>query len=586
MKKNKYISILLIVLLFGTSCDDMLDLTPETDPSDAVMWTSASAFERGANEFYNYLPKISSHNDIVGLIDKEEWSDVRMWKDGENSTSNSTYSVPDVDKAYENYYKHVRAINYLFKNAASYSNQSEIMQYVAEAHFFRAFVSLRAFVDYGPLTIVNEVMEVSSPELYAARDSRDAFINFIIEDLEAAINSNALPKQADIVSSSTNGRITIGAAQALLARACLFEGTWQKYHNNNTTRANELLNKAADNASKVMNDNSYVLFYNEALGETSYRWLFVLENEIKCNPANVQKDANKEYIFRNRFHERIRQSNQNVTHRANGLSITRKLVELYLDRDGKDTKPDYKTSLNSYYKDRDPRLASISNAVGDLRWSYESPSTFERNAADSANAGVRSWNGCGLPTNKFGGERGSGGSDDGFDVPIIRLAEVYLTYAEAKCELGTLTDNDLELSINKLRTRVHMPKLLSSTVPDGSTMLKEIRRERTCELYGEGFRYDDLRRWKTAETEMSMSLEGVWMGEGSAYARDWELIYTTGQANFKYLASQNEGYSKSAEGYAIHEDASRRKFETKHYLRPLPKKQIELNPNLEQNPGW
>lgn len=594
MKKYILLALSCSLPFLFSSCNDLLDLDPETDPSDATMWNSVTAFEKEANNYYTYLPKMQnlktgSDTYCYGFMDREDMGDLVFNINNFNSISNSHYGVPSTDKVYEEYWKRLRSVNYLFKNAAGYSKPADIAKYVAEAHFFRAYLSYIVFVDYGPLPIIKDVLDTSSPNLYAARATRDEFANFIIEDLETAINSGVLPKQSEVASSSDNGRITIGAAQALLARMCLFEGTWQKYHNNNTARASELLTKAADNADKVMEDNSsYELFYNSTLKEKSYRYMFILESVTKTNPAGVLKAANKEYILRNRFHEQTRQSAQNNTHRGNGMLLSRKMVEMFLDKDGKNTLPDYKTSLNSFLKDRDPRLSSTVIGLGDLYWNYASGSTFNRDHADSLSMQLRVWNGEGFYANKFAGERKADANSDGFDVPIIRLAEIYLIYAEAKCELGngTISQADLDKSINKLRERVSMPYLTSASVPSGSTMLKEIRRERTVELFLEGFRFDDLRRWATAKSELSQNVEGIWMGTGSAFAKPWVLNYTSLGKKYEYSPDAALKIETNTEGYTIHEKASNRTFEDKNYLFPLPDKQIELNVKLEQNPGW
>ena len=596
-------AIAIALLLFTTSCDKMLDLQPETNPLDETMWKTAAAFEKEANNFYTFLPKFLDQTATVGGVSgtvtfgaftRDQWSDLTMDPSTANVYSNSTYGKVAVDPFYSKYFERMRSINYLLKNAASYPRSaSEIAQYVAEANFFRAYISYLAFADYGPLTIVKTVLDVDSTQLTAPRASRDEFANFIIGDLEAAINSNALPLQSAIDGKTTDGRITLGAAQALLARVCLFEGTWQKYHFNNTSRSNELLAKAAKYAELVMNDASYKLFYNSRLGSSSYRYMFIMESSTQCNPASVLKSDNKEYIFCNRFNELVRQSAQNITHASSGVMMTRKLVEMFPDLSGNITTPDYKTSLSSYKTGRDPRLSTEFTAVGELYWNYSSGSTFVRDQADYNKTIVRSWNGNGFYNNKFASERSMVNTADGFDVPIIRLAEVYLIFAEAKSELGTLTQADLDKSFNLIRDRVNMPHLLATS----SDVLNTIRKERAIELYLEGFRYDDLRRWKTAETEMSGNLEGVWMGTGSAYAAASTVInYSVAPYNSIYGFSINKSltytsvaakkFATSADGYSIREAAASRKFTSKFYLRPLPTKQIELNPNLAQNPGW
>lgn len=586
---NRYfLAALFATGMLATSCDDMLDLEPKTNPSDATMWNSAAAFEKEVNNFYCFLPYFQDKSEKWGFWDRDSWSDLRMNKDTENVYSNSSYVPSETDKIYEEYFKNLRSINYFFKNYGNYANKEQIAQYYAEALFFRAYTSYRMFKDYGPLTIVKDVLETNSPELYAARATRDEFADFIIGDLEEAINTHALPLQKKIFNTDNDGRITLGAAKALMAEICLFEGTWQKYHYDNTARATDLLNKAVKYASEVMADDSYDLFYDEQLGTDSYRYMFLLESVSLCNPAGLLKESCKEYIFRNRFHENIRQTGQNMVHAAKYTNVSRKLVEMFLDKDGKATKPDYKTSLNSYYKDRDPRLSSLAVAIGDLEWTNANGSTFERNAADSAQAALVQWNGPGFYVKKFSTERNMDATAFGMDAPLIRLAEVYLIYAEAKCELGNgnISDEDLNISLNLLRDRVKMPHLTQTTVPEGSTLLEEIRKERTRELYLEGFRFDDLRRWKTAEKEMSTNLEGVYVGDGSAYAKDWDITSPYGQTGFKYLSESNTNYDISEDGYVIREAASKRQFQKKNYLLPLPTKQLELNPNLVNNEGW
>lgn len=592
--KNIYITTLLLASLFVASCDDMLDMKPETSPSDASVWNSAASFEKEVNNYYGFLPYFqnkSSNNSVYlwGVYDRDLMADLKLDKSTENVYSNSTYTPAEKDGVYTEYFKNLRSINYFFKNYNNYSKKGEIEQYRAEALFFRAYTSFRVFKDYGPLTIVKDVSETTSPELTSPRASRDDFANFIITDLEEAINSNALPVQKDIVGTPTNGRIALGAAQALLAEVCLFEGTWQKYHYNNTARSQELLNKAVLYAKKVMDDTSYKLFYSDKLGNESYKYMFLLESVSKTNPAGVMKESNTEYIFRNRFHENIRQLSQNLVHAAQYSNMTRQFVEMFLDKDGKDTPLDYKTSLSSFYKDRDPRLSTLGVGIGTYRWNYGNNfSTFTRNAADTINAAVQQWDGPGFYVSKFSTERKMNATSSGFDVPIIRLAEVYLIYAEAKCELGngSISDADLNLSINLLRDRVHMPHLTAGNVPEGSSLLNEIRKERTRELYLEGFRFDDLRRWKTAEIELSKNLEGVYIGSGSAFSKDWLFEPTYGQADYLYAASQNANMAITPDGFVQREAATNRVFRQRNYLLPLPTEQLKLNPKLEQNPDW
>ena len=160
------------------------------------------------------------------------------------------------------------------------------------------------------------------------------------------------------------------------------------------------------------------------------------------------------------------------------------------------------------------------------------------------------------------GERDATTGKESYDFPIIRYPEVLLNYAEAVYERdGAISDNDLNLSINLTRKRINseMPALSNSLVnANGLDMRTEIRRERTIELFHEGFRIDDLKRWKTAETEMPQA----------------------------FLGSKFAGGTQNADGFTIFESAADRQWQQRNYLLPLPVDQRQLNPNLGQNPGW
>jgi hypothetical protein len=353
MKKFNLYIVALLTLFIISSCDDLLNYSPELQFTDENVWTNAEAFAQGANNFYTFLPKIQDDN--FGY--RDNFSDLRLVQ---NAISNSTYTVPETDDSYNTYYSRLRNINYLFQNAAKYSKPNEIKQYVAEANFFRAYISFMFLRDFGPGTIVKKVLNPSSGEVLAARATREEFANFIIEDLEAAINSGTLPKQSAINSGANNGRITIGAANALLSRVCLFEGTWQKYHaadGANDARTTALLTKSKEASLAVMNDDSYQLFYNAQMGNESYRYMFILQNTVSTNPFGVLKSANKEYILRNRFNEVTRQSNTNIVHTYQTYAMSRTFVESFEDNSGNLTKPDYTTDMYITPKNA-PRLAT------------------------------------------------------------------------------------------------------------------------------------------------------------------------------------------------------------------------------------
>lgn len=176
------------------------------------------------------------------------------------------------------------------------------------------------------------------------------------------------------------------------------------------------------------------------------------------------------------------------------------------------------------------------------------------------------------------------GNSHSFDNHIIRYAEVLLIYAEATFERnGTISDADLNKSINVIRQRVNMPALTNAFVTaNGLDMKQEIRRERTIELALEGFRYDDLRRWKTAEIEMKEDIKGI-----KIVGSTWTDPIIVDGVNRNPYADAFWQSRTDANGFIVTESGTGRNFDPdKHYLRPLPTREIAINNKLQQNPGW
>jgi hypothetical protein len=163
-----------------------------------------------------------------------------------------------------------------------------------------------------------------------------------------------------------------------------------------------------------------------------------------------------------------------------------------------------------------------------------------------------------------------------YDFKEFRYGEALLILAEALFERdAAISDGDLDRTIGELRGRVGMPALTNGVVTtNGLDMLTEIRRERTVELAFEGFRREDLRRWKTAETEMPQAIQGVKFVGTEYEQRDSTLVV-------------GADIQVDANGFVIAEPASARQFLIKHYLDPIPLQQIQLSHgSLTQNPGW
>lgn len=578
MKKSfyKYISSLMLAstLLVSSSCNKMLDLKPINEISDADYWKTADQFRLAANAFYNYQRSFADilndnpHADLRG--------DLMYLRDGANVFSSGQNTVPLTDNNWNTAYSRIREMNYLLAKAAVFSNAADIALYVSETKFFRAYIYFDLLQQYGGVPLVTEPLSVGSEELKAARNSREEIVDFIVKELEESIEG--LPLESAIAAGN-KGRVSKGAAQSFLARVVLYEGTWQKFRNN-STRANTLLDKAVANSDAVITSAQYQLFAPAALGDSAQKYMFILEDE-KSNPASIGKSANKEYILANRYSFAQRQIRMNITHSClnNSYWGTKKMMDMYLCQDGLpiNVSPLFQgySTTRSEYTNRDKRMQYTWMIDGNYYWDNENPGarvTWIGDAIDIANSrGVH--NGAtnsGYGPQKWATERRLNDNEEAYDYPVIRYAEVLLTYAEAVFERNEMiSDADLDKSLNLVRNRVNatMPKLSNALVNSNALdMRTEIRRERNIELFFEGFRVDDLKRWKTAETEMPKDVFGItWTGT------QWQTRWT-GISNQIF-----DGLLRLQTG---------RSWAEKNYLLPIPTQQITLNPNLEQNPGW
>lgn len=554
--KYKLIYIGLLAIILFTGCSQKLDLSPLDTMSDATFWKTASDFKLGANNLYLSLP-IFNRDDLE--------SDIAF--SYANSISNGTYLVKETDANWSNPYIYIRRCNNIIEKANAFSGDAEIQRFAAEVKFFRAFNYWKLFRLYGGVPIITKVLDINDEQLYAARAGRKETVDFIIQDLKEA--AAILPEKSSLANVDV-GRITKGAANALMARVALFEGTWSKFHN--VSNANEYLDIAINASQSVINSTQYDLYTGK--GSESYRYLFIEEG-----------DDSRETVLDRRYQLDIAPQWFPYDLDQECYLPTKKLADMYLCKDGL---PITKSSLfkgygtmTSEYEDRDPRMTMTMIVPG----TYTNRPLYSDPVINYPFFPQRIGN-TGYILYKYMSEqkyvRPKNNSND-YDLHVIRYAEVLLIYAEAVFERnGSISDADLNKSINIIRNRVNMPALTNALAEaNGLDMRTEIRRERSIELAMEGFRYDDLRRWKTAEIELPEAIKGI-----DIKIPDWQKAILDGGVKNLY-ADQTWQSNTDEHGFIVSEKASDRHFDpAKHYLRSIPTKEILINPKLEQNPGW
>jgi len=581
--KLKYLA--LAGLLGFTACDDVIDLKPLDSFTDESYWTSVDDLRGYANRFYTNLSGPSSSGD--------QQSDNRV----PSSYDAWLYNEYVVDQASDWSWSNIRNLNFFMNRYQRVTGtDADINAQVAVIRFFRALDYFGKIKSYGDVPwYEKDLTDGDTEELYKGRDSRDFVLGKIIEDLEFAIQW--LPEK----SAAAECALHKDAARTQLSRVCLYYGTFKKYHSVTTEPTSEdLLRKAANNALAVMNTGRYEIVQGQdaGCGQQAFEdYPLYYQNQF------VQEDlsANKEAIL---YRSYVDGKLMHGTGRNQGVGYSKDFAESFLCKDGKpigvsDLYQGDET-IDQEMENRDPRMYNIIDNVhrpytvqadGTIETTH---SKFDKNATAANVSASHSVTGYANVKYSSADPTQWVANATTYDWFVYRYAEVLLNYAEAKYELGEMDQDILDATINKLRDRVEMPHLkmeVGFTDPNwpdyGYTvepLLQEIRRERRIELVAEGFRYDDIIRWKGVKlyenpktvlgmrvTDKVISLydEGTFGGE-------------TGRALVEY---QGKTYIRP---YAKELDDAGRKWaaDDKRFLNPISKNVMLINPAIKQNPNW
>lgn len=583
-----------VMVLFASCADEFIDLAPPASITDEVYYTEAEHFLTGSNRFYTNLIGwgdqgiYADHgSDLVGYT---EDSDMQIYSRGDTQ-------APESDSYYSGAYSAIRDMNLLLARAEEFNGEGSIAEYVAATKFHRAWQYFFLVQRYGGVTLVTEPLDVDSEELYGPRNSRYEVVAQILADLDDAIAG--LPTEQEI-SSSDKGKISKWAAMAFKAEVLLHEATWMKYVGDTTDgdgistgagsagfdtgNINNYLQEVVTLTKTVMDQGGYELWnHNDVLDNLSSNFLFNLEDG-GSNPGGFDKASNKEFIFYNKYDFTFRQAGTLVSHVFEGrVKPSRKMMDMFLCDDGLPIDQSLRfmgyANTEDEFQNRDLRMRAYF--------------TYHKNLGEIPETGDVTLNG----TNNFGyfnskfmswkwgtDEAYRATRTEAYDMPFIRLAEVYLMYAEALYELnGSLSDAEMNESINLVKARAGLPPISNTFLTvNGMDIGTEIRRERTIELYAESAtRFNDLKRWGIAEEELGETIYGAVI-EGTAYEGNTSL-YDPAAYGF------GEGTTTTGVGprrAVIVQPSSIRNFSRNNYLFPLPTSQTGLNDQLLQNPGY
>ena len=573
MKNIKIVIGAVLFLMLNACQKNFLDRKPLDQVASSDYFKSPKDLETYVNQFYNgtLFPIVANYG-----------SDFNSDNGVSTNFDARLAGTRTLDDAGAIDFSMVRSVNYFFDNYKRIEGNAAFADYkqsVGEAFFFRALIYFELLQGWGDVPWFTSVLGTQSPELLKQRDPRNVVADNIITDLDSA----ALYLQPNKTDGAS--RVNKWIALLIQSRVALYEGTWEKYHAGDpfavtNPQPEKYFNKVVEATTKIMESGVYSI-YSTGSTNTDYYDLFSRQRSYSGNTEVMfWKSYNNglgkgEAVFTRDRNYRQRTPNEH--------SETKELADSYLCTDGNPI------SGNSLFKgdaniglemqNRDPRFFQTLGMPGQP-WVIKADGSITNYDALYAilNQGVEQYSPSGYVLRK--------GYDDReiYQIPqyeetpgiIYRYGEVLLNFAEAKAELGTITQDDIDKSIKILRDRVGMPNLIISDIvadpkwdfPTLSPIINEVRRERRVELASEGFRFDDIMRWAAAD----------------------ELIVGKRPHGFKASQLAVNPYPVDANGFL---DPYQQKLPggygfriDRDYLNAIPKDQLLLNPALVQNPGW
>lgn len=540
------------------SCNDFLDREEDSFIDKTATFDSYNRTKQYLTYAYSLLPEglnRFSGDALLGAATDDacfaiESSNIQQFNNG------SWNALSNPDNVWDRYFAGIAKCCTLLENSnhinldisrldpakrVEYENNlKDIRMWRAEAHFLRAYFNFALLKRYGPIPIIKSTLDINKDYSDTPRPTMKEVVEFIVKDCDMAADSLELTPWRNM--NDAFGRATKGAALALKSRLLLYAASPLYVDFGDIDEANKpsdatLWKAAADAAKAVIDLNQYEL-------ASAYDDLF--KNDFQ----------NKEYIFVRRYpsNSDFEKSNFPVSYGGKGgTNPSQNLIDDYEMLDG--TAFDWNDPVKAAhpFENRDERLLATVLMNGVL-FKGKRIATYPGGADAMPNPNATK---TGYYLRKFLNENvniQTGGGSDGHVVPLFRLAEIYLNYAEALNEYDP-TNPDIAVYLNKIRERVSLPD-----VPSGLTqeqMRTLIHHERRVELAFEEHRFWDVRRWKVASSTLGAPVKGVKITQDDA-------------GNFTYSPVQVE----------------QRVFQPKMYWYPIPQSEVLKLHHWEQNKGW
>ena len=603
MKKVKYLYTLLagMLMLAAISCKkDFMDRYPQTSVPPDRFFNSEEDLASYINGLLS-IPGAGQYASDQGTDDKATTAAVEI-----KSMMTGTPTSQNITGGWS--WGRLRNINYSLENYDKAKVSQEVKNhYAGLARFYRAQFYVDMVSRYSDVPWYSQTLNpADSGGLYKPRDPRALVMDSVMADLAFA--------SANVKESVPEGTPGVWVVKLIYARTALYEGTYRKYHSELDLQASAdaFLQVAQQVAGEIISSGNYEI-YNTGKPDADYLTLF----------TSLSLAGNPEVLLANIYDQDLNRSGDNK-YSINDYeqSPSRELIQTYLMKDGSrfTDQSGYQTfGFVKEFENRDPRLSQTFLYPGFILASNAPNPTPYIQRLNKNFTGYHQLKGYINSTDQK--------AVAGTDFPAYRYAEVLLTYAEALAELGTVTQADLDMSVNLLRSRAGLPALsltaananadpvLAAQYPAVSGanqgIILEIRRERRVEFALEGYRYNDLMRW-AAGKRLEIIPDGMYFPGLGKYdltgdaVPDIILIDKTASIppaeqqeentlgiKLVYYKAGNFGddvtvYLKNGNsgGTIVTETTTRQFIDPQYYYRPIPFNQVTLNPALKQIFGW
>lgn len=578
-----------------SSCSDFLDREPITKPEAGNFLTGAIQVENYINGLYMTLPSFSKFG--LGVRSEEKNSDniIAEKYDARLHGQNNQFSgASDWQTGYQN----LRKVNYFFHNykVPEAQENEDVLSLKGEAYFLRAYWHFDLLKKFGSIPVMDAFWDENATiaGLQIPAKTRNEVARFILSDLVEAKNLlHSRGKYSGI-------RINKEAAMVLAMNVALYEGTWEKYHSSDdfassTNESNYFLGEVINWGNELFGCGIDLYKTGQNPGD-AFAALFNSKDLSGMGEVLLwRKYSSDEGVF----HDVNGNLKAGVVDSEGAAGITQSLVDNYLNADGTFIDP-----TNEKFKDfketfegRDPRLiqtvmnegAKFASAITATQMHLEEYTDEKKNTISppklAGDGNTRSLTGyhirLGIDTTFVSGNGETA-------LPIIRYAEGLLAYAEAAAELEMWSDDIANKTLKALRERAGVKYLAPAKDANftdfGYTLtpvLQEIRRERRSELALQGFRLDDLMRWKADKLIVGKRGKGAYVGDESILFKSYSPDNQK-RIRERLTLDDNKWADPMAgtlpSGYQFHAD--------RDYLLPIPPSELELNKKLKQNPKW